>query len=531
MKFKFRKISALALALLMMLATATTAFAQEAMAGEGAATITISNASKGETYTVHKIFNATVTGEEDGSISYQMLEGQTKEAVEALGFTVDANNQVTGGTLKDGPMSTDPAVDTDGYAARLLAIATKVSEAESDGSTLVFKGLDYGYYVVTTTQGEQTITIVSTNPNAKIYDKNNTEPYIPEEPEKSLGKVVDDKDVYIGETVTYTLKLVTSNFDGAGEDAKKIVSYTVKDTLPEYLSDVQVTGITVTEGENVKTLEAQQFAEKQIVIPWVDANGDSLYKNGSTLTITYTAKVTGEAAINAGNENTVSFTWNTVDPDGPYDPENPGDPSDKTLTDTEIIYTYALAIQKVDEDGKPLAGATFTVNGYTVEKVQDGYYKITGAQEGESAEMVCDANGLLVIEGVASKSDTADANGEYPAIEYIFTEVNAPEGYNKLTAPVKGNAQVLSEEVKTTATVVHYDKDGNVTTEESQITSTKTEVTTNLSNLTFQIVNLTGAELPSTGGIGTTIFYVVGGILVIGACVLLVTKKRMGNRG
>ena len=51
MKFKFRKISALALALIMMLATATTAFAQEAVAGEGAATITISNASKGETYT------------------------------------------------------------------------------------------------------------------------------------------------------------------------------------------------------------------------------------------------------------------------------------------------------------------------------------------------------------------------------------------------------------------------------------------------------------------------------------------------
>ena len=68
-----------------------------------------------------------------------------------------------------------------------------------------------------------------------------------------------------------------------------------------------------------------------------------------------------------------------------------------------------------------------------------------------------------------------------------------------------------------------------MTTEESQITSTKTEVTTNLSNLTFQIVNLTGAELPSTGGIGTTIFYVLGSLLVVGAGVVLITRKRMGK--
>ena len=167
---------------------------------------------------------------------------------------------------------------------------------------------------MTTTQGDQLISVDSTMPDVAIVDKNSSTP-------KDLTKTASKDDVSIGDMVTYTVRFKTSNYYGAGEDAREIVSYTIEDTLPDFLEDVNVTSIIVdndgddTTTDDRTTVTAQFDANKKIVIDWYDeANNKFLYDNGATVTITYTAKVTDKAAIAGnGNTNKVTVTWTTKD--------------------------------------------------------------------------------------------------------------------------------------------------------------------------------------------------------------------------
>ena len=121
---------------------------------------------------------------------------------------------------------------------------------------------------------------------------------------------------------------------------------------------------------------------------------------------------------------------------------------------------------------------------------------------------------MIVVKGVASGS-------------YTITEDTAPAGYNKLTTPVTVEAVKTGE--TNTHTIVYLDKDGNITNTE---TDEKTEVKVDIEKIAAKpvvVVNKAGTELPSTGGMGTTVFYVLGFALVMGAVVLLVTKKRMSD--
>ena len=99
---------------------------------------------------------------------------------------------------------------------------------------------------MTTTQGDQVISVDSTMPNVTIVDKNSSTP-------KDLSKTASSNDVSIGDTVTYTVSFKTSNYYGAGTEAKEIVSYTIEDTLPDFLTSVNVTSISVDNDGNNAT--------------------------------------------------------------------------------------------------------------------------------------------------------------------------------------------------------------------------------------------------------------------------------------
>ena len=498
-----RKLTSLLLALVMVFALAVTVAAE----GTGTTTtpgngsITISNAAKGETYTIYKLFDATVS--EDGkSIAYT---GTIPASLNTY-FTADKNGYIS---------ATDAARDgesmTEGLKAALKTwaeTATSTSQAKSDGSALKFNGLAYGYYVVTTTQGDHVISVDSTMPDVTIVDKNSSTP-------KDLNKIASADDVSIGDTVTYTVSFKTSNYYGAGADAKEIVSYTIEDTLPDFLRDVTVTSIIVdNDGNdtttNDRTTVTAQFANKKINIDWYDEdNNKFLYNNGATVTITYTAVVTDKALIDGnGNANKVTVTWTTKDGNVP----GPG-----KLEKEETIFTYAIALKKVNNKGKDLPGAVFEFPFYVKSTADaDGVYTYAGttAGEGLTNQITTPADGVIIVKGVKSGS-------------YEITEVTAPAGYNKLTA------SVTVEAVKTggtsTRTTVYLDENGNVTDE---TTAKVTEVKVDIDAIAAKpvvVVNQAGTELPSTGGMGTTIFYVLGAVLVVGAGVLLVTKKRMSQ--
>ena len=167
-----------------------------------------------------------------------------------------------------------------------------------------------------------------------------------------------------------------------------------------------------------------------------------------------------------------------------------------------------------------MPGAQFTIKGLTVTG-SDGEYTVvsynSASDATESAVLDTDATGKLYIVGLASN------------VTLTVTEYKAPDGYNKLTNPVSVPAQVLTKEVFTSSGERHYDAKGNLVSESSSSTTNKT-VVKNLSDLepkAVEVVNNKGTELPETGGIGTTLFYVGGGILVLAAVILLVTKRRM----
>ena len=495
-----RKLASLLLALVMVFALATTAFAQDVTVTGGTGSITISNAAKGETYTIYKLFDATVNAD-GSSIAYT---GTIPESLKAY-FSEDTNDYISAT-----PEAKDGENMSEGLKTALkawTATATAAATAESDGSALNFKELAYGYYVVTTTQGDQVISVDSTMPNVTIVDKNSSTP-------KDLSKTASSNDVSIGDTVTYTVSFKTSNYYGAGTEAKEIVSYTIEDTLPEFLSNVTVTSIIVDNDGNNATAGDQfgvtaQFANKKIVIDWYDeVNNKFLYDNGATVTITYTAVVTDKAAIDGnGNTNKVTVTWTTKGGDEPG--------PDKVETD-EAIFTYAIALKKVNNKGNALPGAVFEFPFY-VKSTADAngayIYAGTTAGAGLTNQITTPDSGVIVVKGVKSGS-------------YEITEVTAPAGYNKLTAPV--TVQAVKTSSTSTHTTVYLDKDGNVVDVSAKEIEVKVDIDT-IAATAVVVVNKAGTELPSTGGMGTTVFYVLGTVLVLGAVVLLVTKKRMSD--
>ena len=497
-----RKLASLLLALVMVFALATTAFATDAGATPTPATgsITISNAAKGETYTIYKLFDATVSVD-NTSIAYT---GEIPTSLNTY-FTADQNGYIS---------ATDDAIEGDhmsgGLEAALKAwtvTATPTSQAKSDGTALNFNGLKLGYYVVTTTQGARLISVDSTMKDVTIVDKNSSTP-------SNFQKHASANDVNIGDTVTYTVSFKTSNYDGAGESAKKIVSYTIEDTLPKFLDNVHVTSIIVdNDGSDTTTgdrddVTVQFDNNKKINIDWYDKTENKFkYDNGATVTITYTAVVTEQADIDgAGNTNQVTLTWTTEGADQP----GPG-----KIEENETIFTYAIALKKVNDKGHALPGAIFKFPFYvkaTPDTDKAYIYAGINPAEGLTNQITTPDDGVIIVKGVKTGTYTID-------------EVEAPAGYNRLTTPVTVDAVKTSS--ATTSKTVYLDENGNVTNE-----TTATEVKVELANIAATavvVVNKAGAELPSTGGMGTTIFYILGSILVVAAVVLLVTKKRMSD--
>lgn len=222
---------------------------------------------------------------------------------------------------------------------------------------------------------------------------------------------------------------------------------------------------------------------------------------GQVVTVNYSATVNTDAELGtvAGNPNEAYLTF-TNDPKYGYE--------GTTVPDEVKVYSAKITVVKVDgaskvegDDNtisytKKLAGAEFKL--YKMDGNNKVYYKFVAADEENDTP--------AKVEWVAADAadvKTSDANGELEfkglsAGTYYLEEVKAPEGYNLL-------AEAVPVEVKNADNAAY------------------------LANASVNVENNNGLELPSTGGIGTTIFYAVGGALMAGAVILLITKKKMSN--
>ncbi len=471
-----RKILSLVLALAMVMGLATTAFAEEGGETTTSGSITITNALKGETYNAYQILYLESYDAENNIYAYK-ANPAWKEWLETQEeyVSVDAQGYVT--WVKDAKAA-DFAKAAKGQLSGKTVAGSVTPTA--DGSATI-SNLKLGYYLVDSTVGAL-CELNTTNPSVEITDKNTKptiEKKVQEDSDESWGDV---NDADIGQTVNF--KSTISAKPGAR-------NYLVHDKMDSHLKFDSVTSITAGDttlaaGEDYTVVTTGLNDGCTFHIVFNQTYLDSITAD-TNIVINYTAKLTSNAVAGTGY---VNETWL--------------DYGDKQHTehDTTTTYTWKLPIYKYHMDGeakKALAGAEFILYKGSEEnrdyaKVTEG--KLTGwtKEKAEATKLVSGDDGMIAVEGL--DADT-----------YYLEETKAPGGYNKLAGPVK------------------VDISHTVTDEGAHMTHTLKQNTTDVAKV--EIENKSGTELPSTGGIGTTIFYVLGSILVIGAVVLLIAKKRM----
>ena len=473
-----RKILSLVLALVMVMGLAATAFAEEGGETTTNGSITITNALGGETYNAYQILYLESYNAEKKIYAYKANSAWEEWLrTQTTYVSFDSQGYVT---WVEGASAADFAKAAKGRLSDKSADGHVTPSA--DGSATI-SNLKLGYYLVDSTVGAL-CELNTTKPGVEITDKNERptiEKKVQEDSDEQWGDV---NDADIGQTVNF--KSTVSAKPGARK-------YVVHDKMDSQLEFVSVTSITagsatLTEGAGsdytVVTTGLNDGCTFHIV--FTDTYLDSITAD-TNIVINYTAKLTSDAVAGTGYDNE---TWLDY-----------GD-NQHTEHDTTTTYTWKLPIYKYHMDGdtkKALPGAEFILYKGSEEnrvyaQVTEG--KLTGwtTTKTDATTLVSGADGMIAVEGL--DADT-----------YYLEETKAPGGYNKLAGPVK-------------VEISHA-----VTDAGAHMTHTLKQDATNVEEVGIE--NKSGTELPSTGGIGTTIFYVLGSILVIGAVVLLITKKRM----
>ena len=507
---KMKKFLALLIALAMVLSMGMTVFATGETDGEseggatpatGTITITLPTETAAPTnpvtYKIYKVFDATVDANDNTKVSYTLSGSDTlSDEMKAAGFSVDNSGNVSGPTALN-----QDAID---------AIAAYVTESDVVGTviskvgdlTVTSEVLDYGYYYITTSTGS-VVTIDSNNNTPTVLDKN----IIPDVV-KSAGSQYDEKSLKaiaaVGTDQPFTAQITKT------KGAKNLI---FTDTMTDMTYNgnvvVKVGSATVQPSTTINDPDVENETFKI-----TGSAGDSEFKvefdndyiasltDGTVITLNYSGKITSAAlsVSPATNKATLSS-------------------GDGNITESETVKTYnaIITVKKEDGDGYPLPGA-----GFVLRNSEGKYYKLNTAataseeEPGEGVEGGATASetpsitwyelpeGTTLKEAIEAGSiteNTSDAEGVVPAFvglgadTYTLIESTVPGGYN--------NAGTKTIEIK--------NNDYNKSNLEQNAT----------------VTNNKGNELPSTGGIGTTIFYIIGGILVVGAGVVLITRRRM----
>lgn len=484
-----RKLASLLLALVMVFALATTAFATGTVTTPTTGTITVDNPRADQEYKAYKIFDVVYdTNGANGHYSYT-IKG-TSEWFETVKAYADGAN--SGLTLTEVLGTTTYVVTTTSdFSAPPFAETLKAAvNGKTGGITLTEDNgkatatdLDLGYYFVASTSGAL-CNLTTTNPDVTIHDKN----------DMPFEKEVDKTNVDVGQTVKFTITGKVPDYTG-------FTKYTYK------ITDKMTDGLTF--NNDVKVMVGSEDKTNDCTIAYDATNAPQTftvsipvltkeYTFGAKIEVTYTATV-NENAIAVISTNQAKLTYSN-------------DPTTGATKDSQIeeqnVYTSKIVIDKY-EKGKPgnkLEGAEFVLcrkapndepqvaafrnDSQNTIKLQ--YYKWDETTKtvswvddiANATKVTTDNKGEAFFEGLADGT-------------YHLVETKAPAGYNRMT-----DAQEV--EVKGGTTVADL-------------------------SVIAKVENQAGTLLPSTGGMGTTVFYVLGAVLVLGAVVLLVTKKRMSD--
>ena len=482
-----KKIAAIMFAFMMVVSMSCNVKAVEGTSPATKGTITITGAKKGETYKLYKILSLE---------SYSYTENDKDNGNYAYTLTGDGwNNFITGIYLKW--KGNKDAARVEAFAQLALKFARNeeynvqpvqtAQKATSD--TVIYSGLDLGYYLVDSSMGTL-CALTTTNQKAEIVEKN-TAPTVEKKVGNSAENVNSENNTAsIGDTVyfqtTITAQPGAQNYvlHDKMDAGLNFNENSVKAILNKNETKKE---LTVTD-YSVVTRDLEDTDPKcTFHIKFSQLLCDSLAAN-DTITVTYTATL-DEDAIIAGDGNK-NETWLKYG-------NSQNTQHKTTTTKTFEMNVFKYTEDKTDETKKDgLADAVFTLKkdgetntiNFVKEKTDETNGDVYRVANTGDANITTNKSGKFTIKGLGAGT-------------YYLTETKQPAGYNKLKNPV---------------TVV-IDNDGNVKVDDANADPVEVE-------------NKTGTVLPSTGGVGTTMIYLVGAVLVLGSGVVLATKRRVKNK-
>ncbi len=499
-----KHILAAALTILMALAIATPALADEEPAQATKPSITIEEndaqdkVPEGSVYTqyeYYQLLHASIEGTgKNMKVTYYLLNG-TDDALRTLldAVTVDGSDLFTFTQSADGSRWNVTTALSDGEKIsnalntdEIKAAALKTGTFSQNNTGSVTATVDeQGYYLITSSLG--TKLVLETLDNVTIHTKNE---YI------TNAKTASKTNMNVGDTVTYT---ITVHVPATAVVDEEII---VHDTLDSHL-EIHANTIAAKLGENeVALVDADKKAETETFAKKFVITNDML---GHDVVITYDAELLSTAATDTGYINSAFSNYADYE----------------TQTVTIDVWTFDFDLNKnfqgvADTDANASTyQATFNLYPQVTPEGSE-----TPAQGENPIAFVTDDTGYVKADSKATNASpniTVDQvkNVNIRGLEagtYYLVETATADGYNLLTEPIL---------------VTITDEPAQGATEHSHIVSYVLGGTN--ANGTVTVVNQSGVALPSTGGIGTTIFYVVGGAMVITAAVLLITKRRMSK--
>ena len=488
-----KKITAIMLSIMMVLGMCSVVGAADGTAQKGK--ITIDTAISGQKYTIYKMLDLESyepkqdgEGNEIGLYSYKPANSEWKKFFETGDgkdyVKINANGYVEWKDGVEASKAAELAQKALEYAKKTTTISN-AGEETADGNTVIFDNLDFGYYLVDSSAGAL-CSLNTTNPYATIEEKNEVPSVEKKIIDNEKGEV-DFNSANIGDPVTYK---ITINVKRGAEN------YILHDQMDSHLKFDKIVQIydDDTTPNNSMTINDYKYVANpgddctfhiELTKDYLTRKADLINKKAvKTITFIYSATVTDSAIVNQPMLNTAWLTY--------------GDNKESNKPETKT-YTFGIQVFKHTGTGTAktaLAGAEFKL--YTDSKCDDdnkalkfkkndsGVYRYDATSTNATLTSLND--GMINIEGI--KEGT-----------YYLKETKAPKGYNLLKD----------------AKMIVIDADGNIKIDGTDANR-------------VDVQNVSGSLLPSTGGIGTTIFYIAGAFLVLISGVVLIAKKRTDSK-
>lgn len=500
MKKAMKKLIAALLAVAMVCAMAVPAFAAEGATHSSSSVdgqITIKNAVANQTYKIYRILDLQYNGTANSFRYVKNTKWGTFVDTRTDCLVVDETTGVVTwkngvSTENDGAPIKDLAEAAGRYVKDQGTALTADRSVRATSSTVEFTGLPLGWYLVVSDLTNDAICSIDTTAKSVIIREKNGAPTVEKEVEYASGSWGEGNDGNVGDTVNFhtTINVTDGNPTNYVLHDKMSKGLTFKEnSIAVKVNDTPITNYTVEYTNTDKCTFEISFP-----------NG-SLHTN-DTVVVTYSATINSNAVVGTvGNDND---TWLKY---GDHGESNHG----KTKT-----YTWSFNIFKYFTDKgsakQHLDGVEFVLYRKNADDTAeyakfDSNNKLTGwtATESEAGKLTTNATSNVAVEGLDEGT-------------YFLKEITTPVGFNSLTSDVEvqitGSCNRLDGATYTVQYKMVNDEDSTFTNDEKIV----------------PIENKRGTTLPGTGGIGTTIFYVIGGGLMAVAAILLITKKRMENR-